>query len=167
VRAGWNRKGGKRINVPFTIRADGTGLTVKKFIGGHPDWAEGSLLIGRQGRNQILYDAAQKKVLEQWGSPEIFPDPEGDVSLSPNGQWFVNGHQEGGTNYYTVYRRSDGACARSAGLDKGSYGGDVRIDPSPRWNRTDDALLVPGIARNNTRQMFLIHVITPAPTPGG
>ena len=161
VRAGWNLKGGRRINVPFTIRADGSGLTVQDFIGGHPEWAEGSLLIGRQGRNQILYDVDQKKVVKKWGSPEIFPDPEGDIALSPNGQWFVNGHKNGNKNYYTVYRRSDGAYARSEGLDKGLYGGDVRIDPGPRWNRANDALLVPGIAKNNTRQMFLIRVFTP------
>jgi hypothetical protein len=160
VRAGWNRKGGQRINVPFSIRADGTGLTVQDFIGGHPEWAEDSLLIGRQGRNQILYDVDQKKVIEQWGSPEIFPDPEGDVSLSPNGQWFVNGHTKDGKNHYTVYRRSDGAYARSEGLDRGLYGGDVRIDPGPSWNRSNDALLVPGISENMTRQMFIIRIVT-------
>ena len=57
-----------------------------------------------------------------------------------------------------VYRLSDGLHARSEGLDKGSYGGDVRIDPAPRWNRTNDAILVPGVARDGTRQMFVIRV---------
>ena len=84
ARAGWNRKGARRINVPFSIRADGTGLNLHEIhIGGHPEWAEGDLLIGRQGEKQILYDVTQKKVVEQWGTPEIFPDPEGDISLRP------------------------------------------------------------------------------------
>jgi len=160
VRAGWNDQGGKRINTPFSIRADGTGLTMHDIhIGGHPEWAEGSLLIGRQGKNQILYDVDKKKVVGQLGNPEIFPNPEGDISLSPDGQWFVNGHKQGDRNFYTVYRRSDGAFARSKGIYKGPYGGDIRIDPAPRWNRTDNALLVPGIAENNTRQMFVIRII--------
>ncbi|MHC4580207.1 MAG: hypothetical protein ACYS14_02040, partial [Planctomycetota bacterium] len=58
------------------------------------------------------------------------------------------------------YRRSDGAFVRSEGIDKGAYSGDIRIDPAPRWNRTNDAILVPGLAENKTRQMFVIHVIT-------
>jgi hypothetical protein len=158
VRAGWNGKKGKRVNVPCSIHADGTGLAVQDFIGGHPEWAEGSLLIGRQGKKQILYDVATKTVVGQWGDPEIFPDPEGDIALSPDGQWFVNGHKQDDRNYYTVYRRSDGAHSRSEGISKGSYGGNIRIDPAPRWNRTGDAILVPGIADNGTRQMVLIRV---------
>ena len=128
-------------------------------IGGHPEWAEGSLLIGSQGKDQILYDVDTMKVVGRLGTPEIFPNPEGDISLSPNGQWFVNGYKQGKKNYYVVYRRRDGAYVRSEGLDNGSYGGDIRIDPAPRWNRTSDAILVPGIARDKTRQMFVIRVV--------
>ncbi|MDP6232524.1 MAG: hypothetical protein QF913_10230, partial [Nitrospinaceae bacterium] len=54
---------------------------------------------------------------------------------------------------------------RSKGFDKGSYSGDIRIDPAPRWNRTNDAILVPGIAKNKTRQMYVIHVITTEVSP--
>ena len=92
------------------------------------------------------------------GTPDIFPNPEGDISLSPNGQWLVNGYKKGRMNYYVVYRRSDRAFVRSPGLDKGAYSGDIRIDPAPRWNRTNDAILVPGIAPNGTRQMFMIRI---------
>jgi hypothetical protein len=158
VRAGWDGRGGERVNVPCSIHADGTGLTVQDFIGGHPDWAEGSLLIGRQGRKQVLYDVDERKVVEQWGTPDVFPDPEGDIALSPDGRWFVNGHTSGDRNYYTVYRRSDGAFVRSPGLYRGRYVGDIRIDPAPRWNRTNDALLVPGIAEDMTRQMFIVRI---------
>ena len=85
----------------------------------------------------------KKKVVGQLGTPKMFPKPEGDISLSPSGQWFVNGYKKGKKNYYAVYRRADGAFARSEGIDKGSYSGDIRIDPAPRWNRTNDAILIP------------------------
>lgn len=160
VRAGWNGQRYKRINAPFSIRADGTGLTLHETnIGGHPEWAEGSLLIGKQGNKQILYDVDTKKVVGQLGNPEMFPDPEGDISLSPDGNWFVNGYKQGTENFYAFYRRNDGVFVRSEGIDKGEYSGDIRIDPAPRWNRTNDAILVPGIDKNKTRQMFIIRLI--------
>jgi hypothetical protein len=150
---------GDKNNVPFSIKADGTELVLhKKHIGGHPEWGEGSLLIGREGKNQIFYDVDTQQVVGQLGSPEIFPNPEGDISLSPSGKWFVNGYIKGNQNYYVVYRLSDGIFARSEGIDRGSYSGDIRIDPAPRWNRTNDAILVPGIAKNKTRQMFMIRI---------
>jgi hypothetical protein len=164
VRGGWSktmRNKGDKVNTPCSINADGTGLTLhEQFVGGHPEWDEGNILIGRVGDKQALYDVERKKIVGQIGTPEMFPKPEGDISLSPGGDWFVNGYKKDDENYYAVYRRSDGAFARSEGLDKGSYGGDIRIDPAPRWNRTNDAILVPGIAKNKTRQMFVIHVMT-------
>jgi len=167
VRGGWNQRG-TRINTPCSIHIDGTGLALHDVhIGGHPEWAEDNLLIGRQGENQILYDVDRQSVVGHLGTPEIFPDPEGDISLSPNGEWFVNGYKKGNKNYYVVYRRSDGAYGRSEGLEKGSYGGDIRIDPAPRWNRTNDAILVPGIAKDNTRQMFVIRVVATVGSPSG
>jgi hypothetical protein len=89
----------------------------------------------------------------------MFPDPEGDIALSADGNWFVNGYKKGTENYYAVYRRSDGVFNRSEGLDKGKYSGDIRIDPAPRWNRTNDAILVPGIDKNNTRQTFIMRIV--------
>ncbi len=166
VRAGWSGQGGRRLNTPCSIHADGTGLTLHKMhVGGHPEWAEHSLLIGRQGKKQIFYDVDTQAVVGQLGTPEIFPNPEGDISLSPSGEWFVNGYKKGQKNFYAVYRRSDGAFVRSRGLDKGAYSGDIRIDPAPRWNRTNDAILVPGIAKNGTRQMFTIRIISAEESP--
>ena len=164
VRAGWDGKDGKRTNTPFSVHLDGSGLMLhEQHIGGHPEWDEGNVLIGRNGKRQILYDVDAKKEVGQIGSPELFPNPEGDISLSPDGNWFVNGYKvenvEGNKNYYAVYRRSDGAFARSEGIDKGQYSGNIRIDPAPRWNRKNDAILVPGIGKNKTRQMFLIRII--------
>ena len=109
----------------------------------------------------VLYDVDKKKVVGQLGTPEIFPSPGGDVSLSPDGKWFANGYKKGDKNRFVVYRRSDGVYGRSKGLSKGSYSGDIRIDPAPRWNRANNALLVPGIAENKTRQMFVIRITTP------
>ena len=161
ARAGWSGNKGKRINVPFSIRANGSELTWHDLhIGGHPEWGEGNLLIGRQDKNQIFYDVDKKQVVGQLGNSEIFPDPEGDISLSPDGSWFVNGYKKGTENFYVVYRLSDGAFVRSEGFDKGAFSGDIRIDPAPRWNRTNDAILVPGIDKNRTRQMFMIRLIT-------
>ena len=171
VRGGWSGKKGDKINMPCSIHTDGSGLTLHdKHIGGHPEWAEDNLLIGRQGDNQIFYDVDKKKVVGQLGTPKMFPKPEGDISLSPSGQWFVNGYKKnkkGEKNYYAVYRRTDGAFARSEGVDKGSYSGDIRIDPAPRWNRTNDAILIPGLAKNKTRQMFVIRVTTTGEAPSG
>jgi hypothetical protein len=159
VRAGWSGGGSTRIDVPCSIHADGTNLTLHELhIGGHPEWAEDSLLIGRQGENQILYDVDSKKVVGKLGTPEIFPYPEGDISLSPDGELLVNGYSKENQNYYVVYQRRDGSFAHSAGIDKGSYSGDIRIDPAPCWNRSSDAILVPGIDASQTRQMFLIRI---------
>ena len=131
---------------------------------------------------QIVYDIDKKKIVAQLGNPKIFPKPGGDISLSPDGNWLVNGYSKNkkkpkdvkkpkddkkddkrpGKNYYAVYRISDGAYVRSEGINKGLYSGDIRIDGAPRWNRTNDAILVPGLAKNGTRQMFILHVNAPA-----
>ncbi len=107
----------------------------------------------------MFYDVDKKALVGQLGNPDMFPNPEGDISLSPDGNWFVNGYKKGTENFYAVLNRSDGSFLRSEGLDKGAFSGDIRIDPAPRWNRTNDAILVPGIAENKTRQMFLIRVV--------
>jgi hypothetical protein len=165
AREGWV-KGGNKINIAFSVHLDGSNLKIhKQHIGGHPEWAEGSVMIGRKGKKQILYDVDKSEIVGQLGTPELFPDPEGDIALSPDGNWFVNGfkvqsEENGNKNFFAVYRRSNGAYALSKGIDKGSYLGNIRIDPAPRWNRTNDVILVPGISKNKTRQMFVINFET-------
>jgi hypothetical protein len=162
ARAGWGKWGNNtnKTNAAFSVHLDGSKLTRhEQHIGGHPEWGEGSLLIGREGEKQIFYDVDAKKVVKQLGSPEIFPVPQGDISLSPDGNWFANGYKNGSENVYTVYRLSDDQYVKSEGVYKGDFSGDIRIDPAPRWNRSSDAILVPGIDKNNTRQMFLIRVV--------
>ena len=149
------------INVPCTIRPDGTGLTAHKtFIGGHPEWGQGSQVIGRQGDHQVLYDVDKKEIVGRLGTPEIIPKPGDDISFSPDGNWFANGFGgQGGKNYYVLLRLADAANIRSRGFSRGPYRrGDLRIDPAPRWNRTSDAILVPGFTADGTRQMFVIRV---------
>jgi len=172
VRSGWSGQPGDKNNVPCSINADGTGLTLHEtHIGGHPEWAEGNLLIGslkdeeKNNPRQVLYNVDTRKIVGQLGNATMFPKPEGDISLSPDGNWFVNGYKQSTKNYYAVYRRSDGTFNRSEGIDKGAYSGDIRIDPAPRWNRTNDAILVPGLSENKTRQMFVIRVITTGEIP--
>ncbi|HIF01724.1 MAG TPA: hypothetical protein EYG03_10370 [Planctomycetes bacterium] len=170
ARGNWDKrsKGRTKINKPFSIHIDGTGLTMHdRHIGGHPEWAEDHLLIGRRKADQILYDVDKQEIVGQLGTPDIFPNPEGDISLSPDGTLFANGYKKGNENYFVVYRRSDGAWVRSKGLDKGEYSGDIRIDPAPRWNRANNAILVPGLAENKTRQMFMIQIVARRDDLGG
>ncbi len=168
ARAGWsgNRGEGTRVNVPFTINVDGSGLTRHSiFVGGHPEWGAGNILIGSAPddtgtERQVLYDVGKMEIVGYLGDSELFPEPEGDISLSADGNWFANGYSTDTLNRYSVLRLSDGAWARSGGISKGGYSGDIRIDPAPRWNRSSDALLLPGMAANGTRQLFLLEVIT-------
>ena len=50
-------------------------------------------MIGRSGKLQIVYDTEKQRIVNSLGTPEIFPDPEGDIALSPNGEWLVNGYK--------------------------------------------------------------------------
>ncbi len=150
----------ERIDVPCSMKPNGTALTLHDLhIGGHPEWAEGSFIIGSNGKRQVIYDIDKKKIVGHLGTPKIFPKPGGDTSLSPDGNWFVNGFHSKGKNYYVIFRRSDGTYRHTPGFSRGAYvSGDLRIDPSPRWNRANNAILVPGIAKDNTRQLYIIYV---------
>lgn len=162
VRAGWkrkNKKKAKRTNVFCTINSDGTGLFVgRQFIGGHPEWGFGHKMIGKINDDQVIFDIIQEKIVGTIGTPEAIPDPEGDISLSPDGNWFVNGSGKNGKNYYNIVRLSDGEWTRTEGVDKGEYSGDVRIDSAPRWNRENNQILVQGIADDGTEQLFIISI---------
>ena len=150
----------KRLNVPFTMKADGADLKpLAMHIGGHPEWESERTLIGVQGREQILFDVLDQKVVGRLGVSGTFPNPEGDIALSPDGKWFVNGHGAGGKNYYTILRREDGMILRTQGFDQGGYTtGELRIDPSPNWNRDGTQLLVVAVDERKTRQMFVLTI---------
>ncbi|MCG6186026.1 hypothetical protein [Maribellus maritimus] len=160
VRAGWKGTGKeKRTNVFCTMNSDGTGLHVgRQFIGGHPEWGIGQNMIGRIGDDQVIFDIINEKIVGKIGTPEAIPNPEGDISLSPDGNWFVNGSAKDGKNFYNIIRLKDGEWTRSEGIDKGEYSGDVRIDSAPRWNRENNQVLVQGITDDGTEQLFIITI---------
>jgi hypothetical protein len=151
-----------RVNVPFTVNADGGELVAHDiFMGGHPEWDGGSRIIGRQGKNQAIYDVVEKRIVGTIGTPEMFPDPEGDIALSPDGKWFVNGYRVKNRNYYAILNRETGDFVRTEGFDcEGWTRGDLRLDAAPCWNRTSTQLLVPGIAsdKSRSRQLFVISI---------
>ena len=162
-RGGWGEPDykSKRVNVPCTIRPDGTGLTAHAtFMGGHPEWGDGPIIIGRREDRQALYNVLEQKIVGQLGEPGVFPKPEGDISFSPDSKWFVNGYgTKDGDNRYVVYRMADRAHVQSRGFSRGGHtSGDVRIDPAPRWNRASNAILIPSWTDEDTRQLFIIRV---------
>lgn len=152
------------LNAPFTVKTDGSELTLHATsIGGHPEWAEGDLIIGAKDGRQVLYNVSEQKIVPErtLGDASIIPDPEGDVALSPNGRWFVNGYpsEDRKTIRYLIMRLSDGAWVRSDPFDRGPYTkGNLRTDPAPRWNRDSDAILVPGWGAEGTRQLFVLRI---------
>jgi hypothetical protein len=150
----------KRLDVPFTMRADGSDVRpLAAHIGGHPEWASDRELIGVREKRQILFDVFDQRVTGLLDEADIFPNPGGDIALSPDGKWFVNGHGASGRNYYTILRRADGAWTRTEGFDQGGYTkGELRIDPSPNWNRDGTELSFVSIDEQGTRQLFVVEV---------
>lgn len=150
----------KRLDVPFAMKADGSELRpLALHIGGHPEWESGRRLIGARGKQQILFDVEDQRVTGTLGTEATFPNPGGDIALSADGDWFVNGHGDGGKNYYTILRRADGAVVRTGGFDQGGFTtGELRIDPSPNWNRDGTQLMVVAVDEKKTRQMFVVTV---------
>lgn len=153
----------KTVNCPCSIHPDGTGLKAhKQFIGGHPEWESGSRIIGSVDDQLVVYDVDRERLVDRIGDARTFVKAGGDTALSPDGRWIVNGSRDKTGNVYTVYRRSDGATARSrAFAHPGLEEGELRVDGSPCWNRTGDAFLFPAIANDpqHTRQLFLARVV--------
>jgi len=172
----WNREGDRifffvrgdfgdreeRINVPMTVKPDGSELLEQHvFIGGHPEWDFGSRMLGSYEDKLVVYDTAEQEIVDSLGGPETFADPEGDTALSHDGEWIVNGATDESTFHFTVLRRSDGATVRTEAFDRTGYEhGELRIDPAPAWNRDGDRFAFPALAEDGTRQMFEVRVTT-------
>lgn len=164
ARGGWNGAGdGKKINQAFVMNSDGSKLKpLSMHIGGHPEWGYEGKMIGRIEKDQVIFDTNSQRVIDSIGTPSIFPNPEGDIALSPNGKWFVNGYKnkKKRKNYYVIYNLKDGSHVRSKGFDIGKWtSGDLRQDPSPCWNRDSNKILVPGLSDNGkSRQLFILDI---------
>ena len=151
------------VNVPCSVTTAGTDLKAHQFIGGHPEWDEGNVVIGAiHPERQVRYDILEQKVIGEIGQTGDFPNPEGDVALGPHGKWFVNGYSLNKRKHikYIVIRRSDGVKAESRLFSRGPYQrGELRIDPAPRWNRDATQILVPGMTEDGTRQLHLLKIV--------
>lgn len=151
---------GERIDVPFTINTDGTGLTLHEMhIGGHPEWGGGHYVIGSHEGKQVAYDTDTKCIAWEIGDATIFPKPGGDVALSPDGIWLVNGARKGNGNTYAFHNGVNGRVLRSETFPIDTWkDGPLRIDAAPAWNRESNAIAFPAIAddEQRTRQMFLM-----------
>lgn len=161
VRAGYLTRE-KNVNTPCTITPDGTGLTVHKYYGGHPEWIENDQIIGSTKKDQIIYSIPLKKIVGKIGNPEVLPKTGGDTALSPDGKWIAVSwkNDDLAQSRYIIFRRSDMAYIHTPPLHTWQYNeGELRVDPAPRWNRTSDALLVPGVTEDGTRQLFEMKIL--------
>jgi hypothetical protein len=109
---------------------------------------------------QVVYDVTLKRIVETWGTSDVFPNPGGDISLSPDGNMFVNGAKQGENEMvFTFLNRKTGKFFRSPPVSSGQWtSGDLRIDPAPSWNRTNDQILTTGIAKDGSRQLFILTI---------
>jgi hypothetical protein len=153
---------GVRLNEPLLINSDGTGLRdLGQYLGGHPEWDQGRRMMGSLNGRQVVYDTDLRQVVETIANVDVIPNPEGDIALSPDGQWLVNGYRTGHANQYVLVHRPDGAWVRSGPYDvTGWTSGDLRCDAAPCWRRDNRAIVFPAIASDpaRTRQMFLLQI---------
>jgi hypothetical protein len=151
-----------KVDVPFSINADGTGLTRHPYLGGHPEWDRGNVLIGSDGKRQIRYDTSARKIIGTVGPPGIFPDPGGDVAWSPDRRWFINGHKRKDLkqSFFTLLRERDERVIQTRGFSIGPWlSGTQRIDPAPCWNRDSDQVLFGAYdSETDTRQLYLLKI---------
>ena len=157
----------KYPNVACVINVDGSDLR-NCVNGGHPEWYKGKLLTMAQDKKKHykLYDVDSQKIVGRIGDNGVFPQPGGDNAYSPDGKWYVGSYRIDLKQFYTFYRFEDNAHFVSKGIPifrgktkKGLL--TTRIDGAPRWNRSSDRILVGGVAKDGTRQMSIIKIISP------
>ena len=162
VRAGWkaDKDGREGLNAACTIKVDGSHFTPGHIhIGGHPEWSNGTEIIGAYKNEQVVYDIISRKITKILGNKDIFPKPGGDVSLSPNSEWIVNGYNDkAGSNHYSIMNLKSGIWTKTPSFNTGIYKGDLRIDPAPRWNHKNNKILVSGLDKNKVRQLFVLNL---------
>ena len=157
-------------NAGLIIRADGTGLRRQSFDG-HPEWAENDRLVVPGQTGFDLVDVASQKSVGRIGTEGVFRNTWEDNALSPNAVWHVaSWNPTNSTCIYTFFSRRSLFHVDSPPIQtmrRGSrHGTAVRIDPAPRWNRSGNAILAPGVAGDGTRQLFVISLkLRPEPEP--
>ena len=112
---------------------------------------------------QVLYDTDSRSVIGTLGPPGAFPNPGGDIALSPDATRFVNGFgtKDPGENRYVFLFRKDNKLIRTRPFSRGAWtSGPLRIDPAPCWNRTSNQIVVSAIAddQHGSRQLFVIDL---------
>ena len=164
VRGGWksDKDGREALNVACSIKVDGSQFVAgHQHIGGHPEWYQGTQIIGSSENRQVVYDIAQRKIVRTLGNAIVFPKPEGDISLSPDGKWLINGHNnKAGSNFYSIMHLETGSWVKTPSFNTGIYKKDLRIDPAPRWNHQNNQVLVSGLDENGIRQLFVLFIDT-------
>jgi hypothetical protein len=160
--AAWRVGGGAYVNETCTMRPDGSELTCHGYVGGHPEWDEQSRIFAAAADGVVLYDPCRRAVVGTVAGRDVLTDPKGDKALSPDGRWLVHGDDvrtEGAHwHRYVFLHLSNGRHVSSSLLSRGTWiDGDLRLDPAPCWNRTSDRVLVPAIAEDGTRQLFMIE----------
>ena len=149
-----------KVDVPFTLDADGSNLTRHPHLGGHPEWDSGTIMIGAQGDRQVRYDTSAKKIVGIIGEPGMFSSPGGDIAFDSTGHWFVNGHKRKDLKqtFFTIFNRRSNRIIRTEGFPVGDVvSGALRVDPAPRWDRDSSQILIGAWdANTKTRQLFLL-----------
>lgn len=154
-----------KVDQPFTFVLDGKRLTKQPYVGGHPEWQDGKTLIGADGQNQIRYDVESQKIVGTIGTSTTFPDPGGDIALSPDQTWLINGHKRKELKqiFFTLFRESDSTTIKTDGFPTGDWlSGALRIDPAAAWNRNSDQVLFGAYdPTTKTRQLFVLTIKNP------
>ena len=164
LRGGWEGDPRpKRIDAPFVLELTAKHVQMLPMhIGGHPEWMPGNRLIGSKEGKQIVFNPATASIVQTIGTAESIPTPGGDIALSPDGQWLINGRRKGDTNCYTVVHVETGDWFSTPCLPIANYReGEVRIDPAPCWNRAGTAFAAPALAADGTRQTFVFRIPRP------
>jgi hypothetical protein len=143
-----------RLNIPFTIHPDGSGLTMQEFMGGHLEWDERNRILNPQGD---LYDTVERRVVDRIAGLD---EREGDIALSPDARLLAKGGKRPGGNTYVVLNRETGKSVETAPISRGDWSGELRVDGAPCWNRDGTQILFTAIADDpqHTRQMFVVRV---------
>ena len=121
------------------MNADGTNLRpLKDFIGGHPEWLDGQRLIGTTGQRanhlRLRVDASRRQARQQ---ADYSPNRATTSPSRPMAEWFVNGYrtrQRRTTMPFCGWPTVPASPARDSTSAAGPQG-DLRVDPSPNWNR--------------------------------